>query len=119
MLRGLFVTGTDTGAGKTVASAALMLHVRQFAQVRYWKPIQTGIEEDDDTATVRELAACSDDVLLIPVQSSSFFPSYVGATALPRCWPVWSLPTAAARWSTISTISSACAVRWASIGRSE
>ena len=28
------------------------------------------------------LAACSDDVLLIPVQSPSFFPSYVGATAL-------------------------------------
>lgn len=61
MLRGLFVTGTDTGAGKTVASAALMLHVRQFAQVRYWKPIETGIEENDDTAVVRELAACSDD----------------------------------------------------------
>ena len=28
------------------------------------------------------LAACWDDVLLIPVQSPSFFPSYVGATAL-------------------------------------
>ena len=28
------------------------------------------------------LAACSNDVLLIPVQSPSFLPSYVGATAL-------------------------------------
>ena len=28
------------------------------------------------------LAACSDDILLIPVRSPSFFPSYVGATAL-------------------------------------
>jgi dethiobiotin synthase len=32
--------------------------------VRYWKPIQTGIEQDDDTATVRRLAACGSDRIL-------------------------------------------------------
>jgi dethiobiotin synthetase len=62
--RGLFVTGTDTGVGKTVVSAALMIHLRSFAPVRYWKPIQTGIEEDDDTATVTWLAGCSAAELL-------------------------------------------------------
>jgi dethiobiotin synthase len=50
-VRGLFVTGTDTGVGKTVLSAALML---RYPEARYWKPIQTG--PDDDTAEVRRLS---------------------------------------------------------------
>ena len=57
------MTGTDTGVGKTVASAALLYRYRP-ARVRYWKPIQTGIEQDDDTAEVRRLAACRDDEIL-------------------------------------------------------
>jgi len=32
--------------------------------VRYWKPIQTGIEYDDDTAEVQRLSACHVDQLL-------------------------------------------------------
>jgi dethiobiotin synthetase len=63
MLRGLFVTGTDTGVGKTVASAAL-LHRYRPARLRYWKPIQTGIEQDNDSAEVRRLAACRDEEIL-------------------------------------------------------
>jgi dethiobiotin synthase len=62
--RGLFVTGTDTGVGKTIVSAALMIRLRAVAPVRYWKPIQTGIEQDDDTATVTWLAGCSAAELL-------------------------------------------------------
>ena len=58
MVRGFFVTGTDTGVGKTVVSAALMLRLRSAGPIRYWKPIQTGIEQDDDTATVASLARC-------------------------------------------------------------
>lgn len=56
MLRGVFVTGTDTGIGKTVISAALLVRYRSAATIRYWKPIQTGIEHDDDTVTVSMLA---------------------------------------------------------------
>lgn len=54
-MQGLFVTGTDTGIGKTVVSAALLGRWRHSARVRYWKPVQTGVETDDDTATVLEL----------------------------------------------------------------
>jgi dethiobiotin synthetase len=50
-VRGLFVTGTDTGVGKTVLSAALML---RYPEACYWKPIQTG--PDDDTAEVSRLS---------------------------------------------------------------
>ena len=64
MVRGLFVTGTDTNVGKTVVSAALMLRYRGQVRLRYWKAIQTGIEQDDDTAEVVRLVECeSDDVL--------------------------------------------------------
>jgi dethiobiotin synthetase len=61
VLRGLFVTGTDTGIGKTIVSAALVQRYRAVVPIRYWKPIQTGIEQDDDTAEVMRLAACRED----------------------------------------------------------
>ena len=61
MFRGIFVTGTDTNVGKTVVSAALMLRYRDEAPLRYWKPIQTGIERDDDSAEVTRLARCAAD----------------------------------------------------------
>ena len=56
MLRGLFVTGTDTGVGKTVVSAALIHRYQSKVPLQYWKPIQTGAEIDDDTTEVRRLA---------------------------------------------------------------
>ncbi|MDA1184476.1 MAG: dethiobiotin synthase [Acidobacteria bacterium] len=64
MPRGLFVTGTDTGVGKSVVSAALLLRYRGTRTLRYWKPIQTGIESDDDTAAVARLAQCTDEEIL-------------------------------------------------------
>ena len=60
MPRGVFVTGTDTGVGKSVVSATLFHRYREGRTLRYWKPIQTGIESDDDTATVARLAGCDD-----------------------------------------------------------
>jgi len=61
MASGFFVTGTDTGIGKTVVSAALMHYLRGFGPITYWKPIQTGIEQDDDTAEVARLGECGAD----------------------------------------------------------
>lgn len=45
-LRGCFVTGTDTGAGKTVVAAAIAaaLHAGG-ARVAAWKPVVTGLDE--------------------------------------------------------------------------
>jgi dethiobiotin synthetase len=60
-MRGLFVTGTGTNIGKTITSAALLCRYRATGPLRYWKPVQTGIPEDDDTATVRDLASCADE----------------------------------------------------------
>jgi dethiobiotin synthetase len=46
------VTGTDTGIGKTIFSAALA----QATRAPYWKPIQAGLEEETDTEVVARLA---------------------------------------------------------------
>ena len=59
-MKGVFVTGTDTHVGKTVVCAALMHRLRPLIPVRYWKPVQTGIELDDDAETVRVLGGCVD-----------------------------------------------------------
>lgn len=64
MIRGLFITGTDTNVGKTVASAAIFHRYRESARLCYWKPIQTGIDLDDDTAEVRRLAGLGDAEVL-------------------------------------------------------
>ena len=45
----LVVTGTSTGVGKTVVSAALVCHARQAGiDVAVCKPVQTGTDSDDD-----------------------------------------------------------------------
>ena len=64
--RGVFVTGTDTGVGKTVVSACLA----RAWEADYFKPIQTGLAEDPgDTATVAALAGLSPERLHPPVHA--------------------------------------------------
>jgi dethiobiotin synthase len=53
----LFVTGTDTGVGKTLVSAVLVAALERS----YWKPIQTGALEGTDRATVKQWAGLSDE----------------------------------------------------------
>jgi len=54
----LFVTGTDTGVGKTVATAALACHARLSGlDVAVCKPAQTGTADgDDDLVEIGRLA---------------------------------------------------------------
>jgi dethiobiotin synthetase len=45
-VRGLFVTGTGTGVGKTIVSAALLAAMRAAGEpVKAYKPVVTGLEE--------------------------------------------------------------------------
>ena len=55
----IFVTGTDTDVGKTFISALLV----QKWMANYWKPIQTGLDEDQgDTVSMQELCSRSEHV---------------------------------------------------------
>jgi dethiobiotin synthase len=53
----LFVTGTDTGVGKTLLSALLVASLNR----NYWKPIQTGASEATDRETVIRWAGVPPD----------------------------------------------------------
>jgi dethiobiotin synthase len=53
----LFVTGTDTGVGKTLLCALLVAALNR----KYWKPIQTGFDEGTDRETVKRWAGIADD----------------------------------------------------------
>ncbi len=48
----IVVTGTDTGIGKTVFSAALAGALR----AHYWKPVQAGLEDGSDAESVAALS---------------------------------------------------------------
>lgn len=56
-MKKVFVTGTDTGVGKTVVSALLC----SALDGTYWKPVQTGSREGTDRQTVRLLAGLMDE----------------------------------------------------------
>jgi dethiobiotin synthetase len=48
----LFITGTDTGIGKTLVSAMLLSGIN----ARYWKPVQSGLTDITDTEWVKKHA---------------------------------------------------------------
>lgn len=62
---GVFVTGTDTGVGKTVVSAALAAcWTAAGLDVAYVKPVQSGADDgDDDAADVARWAPAAVDVV--------------------------------------------------------
>jgi dethiobiotin synthetase len=59
-VRGLFVTGSDTGAGKTVvASAIAATFAARGERVAVFKPVVTGLEASDDPLPDHELLLSS------------------------------------------------------------
>lgn len=63
MNKGYFITGTDTGVGKTLVAAILTFVLKGC----YWKPIQSGVQDDlPDLEQVKKLTALPPD---------HFFPS--------------------------------------------
>jgi dethiobiotin synthetase len=55
------ITGTNTGVGKTVATAALACHARLAGiDVAVCKPVQTGSPHDDDLADIGRLSGVTD-----------------------------------------------------------
>ncbi len=50
-----FITGTGTEVGKTIVAAILLAGLKYH----YWKPIQSGMEEETDTSVVRRLSGLS------------------------------------------------------------
>ena len=72
MSKGLFVTGTDTGVGKTVVSCTLARGLRAAGfDIGVMKPVETGVTAagPEDAIALREAAGVDDDLSLIcPLQ---------------------------------------------------
>lgn len=60
MMPRFVVTGTDTGIGKTVFAAALT----DALDGCYWKPVQSGLDEETDSETVARLGRVTPDRIL-------------------------------------------------------
>lgn len=56
----IVVTGTDTGIGKTVFAAGLTA----LLDARYWKPVQSGLEDETDTQLVARLGGIAPERVL-------------------------------------------------------
>ena len=52
MTKRIVITGTDTGIGKTVLSAGLAGQLDGF----YWKPVQSGLDDETDSEVVARLS---------------------------------------------------------------
>jgi dethiobiotin synthetase len=60
MTRAFVIVGTDTGVGKTVFSAALVGALGAY----YWKPVQSGLQEETDSQTVARLSGSEPERVL-------------------------------------------------------
>ena len=60
MSRAFVIVGTDTNVGKTVFSAALA----DALGAHYWKPVQSGLEDETDSQTVARLGGLAPQRIL-------------------------------------------------------
>ncbi|GIX41569.1 MAG: ATP-dependent dethiobiotin synthetase BioD [Leptospiraceae bacterium] len=61
----VFVTGTDTGVGKTITCGYIMKKYKDLiSNLKYWKPVQTGYPPDDDARIVQEISSISSNSIL-------------------------------------------------------
>lgn len=60
MNRTFVIVGTDTNVGKTVFAAALA----DALGAHYWKPVQSGLEDETDSQTVARLGGLTPDRIL-------------------------------------------------------
>jgi dethiobiotin synthase len=56
----IFITGTDTGIGKSLVAAILLCGLKG----KYWKPVQSGLMDGTDTQWIQEVSKLSADHFL-------------------------------------------------------
>ncbi len=89
-VKGLFVTGTDTGVGKTLVSAALVRRLVQMGRsVGVMKPVETGVDaglsDHSDAARLMAAAGVNDSLDLVsPYRFSAPVAPYAAAAAQSR-----------------------------------
>jgi len=59
-----FVAGTGTDIGKTFFSSLFLAKYAKSHQFKYWKPVQTGLSEGNDTAFIQKITNFDDSFFL-------------------------------------------------------
>ncbi|WP_411821769.1 dethiobiotin synthase [Leptospira sp. 'Mane'] len=67
MSQAFFVTGTGTDVGKTFFSSLFMAKYAPKYDFQYWKPIQTGLSEVDDTSFIQKVTNFEDRYFERPI----------------------------------------------------
>lgn len=103
MKKGYFITGTDTGVGKTVVTASLAVALRgQGFNVAVMKPVETGCREEDgrlvpqDALFLRTASSCTAPLELItpyafadplaPAIAAEFAGASIDINQIRRCY---------------------------------
>ncbi|MDZ4727321.1 MAG: dethiobiotin synthase [Leptospira sp.] len=72
MNRAFFVTGTGTDIGKTFFSSLFLAKYGKSHNFKYWKPIQTGLSESNDTKLIQKITEFDDSFFLKPIYELKF-----------------------------------------------
>ena len=85
MTKGLFITGTDTGIGKTVVSALLLRYLKQQGRnAGYMKPVQAGLEIIDGQKVAPDLYYCQQVAGAFSVPADHLCPYRLNTPASPH-----------------------------------
>ena len=116
MARGIFVTGTDTGVGKTVVAAAL-LRALTGAGLRAvgMKPVAAGLHEGDTVAadTRALIAAGNIDALLADINPYVFAPAIAPELAARAAGVTIDVDVIAAAYSRLAGVADAVVIEGA------
>jgi len=115
MIRGLFVTGTDTGVGKTVVAALLLRALGETRRAVGMKPVAAGVADGESlNADVRSLIAAGNvDAPLRDVNPFSFAPPIAPELAARAAATVIDLDVVADAYSRLAARADAVIVEGA------
>ncbi len=82
-MEGIYVTGTDTGVGKTMVCAGILKMLYGARDVVYWKPVQTGTIVGDDTREIRTMTQLPETCFAEPAYR---FPDPVSPHMAAKKW---------------------------------
>jgi len=115
MTRGLFVTGTDTGVGKTVVAAWLLRALRETRRAAGMKPVAAGVATGESVnADVRALVEAGNvDAPLADVNPFSFAPAIAPELAARLVGTTIDIEVIAAAYSRLAAHADAVVVEGA------
>jgi len=115
MIRGLFITGTDTGVGKTVVAALLLRALRETRRAVGMKPVAAGLADGESVnADVQSLIAAGNvDAPLGDVNPYSFAPPIAPELAARAAGTAIDLDVIAAAYARLAARSDAVIVEGA------